>query len=88
MYAAVTLQDCLTVVKTAAPRSSMSYKLSHAKSGEWGSLYWEDEAGTRPHWLLVTSEDYGYWTQQFYMSPEELPEVIDILFSEGWSWLK
>lgn len=85
MYGATCLADCLTVVRTAAPKSSMAYNLSHQKSGEWGTLWWETETH-RPCWLLVTSEDGGYWTQQFFLSPEELPDVIKILFKEGWTW--
>lgn len=87
MYAAKTLADCLTIVRTKAPSSSVSYSLKHEASGEWGSLYWEDELN-KPCWLLVTSEDYGYWTQQFFVGPDDLIEVIEILFREGWTWLK
>lgn len=87
MYGAKTLADCLTVVRPAAIQSSVAYKLEHKKSGEWASLWWEDETN-RPCWLLVTSEDGGYWTQQIFLSEDELPDVIDILFAEGWTWLK
>jgi hypothetical protein len=87
MYGATSLADCLTVVRTAGFSSSVTYHLEHKRSGEWGTLWWENET-SRPCWLLVTSEDGGNWTQYFFLPPEDLPDVIESLFLEGWTWLK
>jgi len=84
MYGATCLADCLTVVRPAR-KCGIAYNFSHLPSGEWGTLWWETETH-RPHWLPTTSKDGGNWTQQFFLSPEELPDVIKILFKEGWTW--
>lgn len=84
MYGATCLEDCLVKV-TPASRVGNAYNLFHAPSGEWGTLWWETET-RKPCWLLVTSEDGGYWSQQFFMKQKELPKVINILFQEGWTW--
>jgi hypothetical protein len=73
------LLDCCTVVVT---RCAVSYTLSHTTTGEHASLWWENKTVT-PGWLLVSSDGES---QQFFLPPEELPDVIKVLFQEGWTW--
>lgn len=88
MYGAVSLADCLVVVKAPALASTVVYNMYHPVMDEWGTLWWEPQAH-RPCWVLVTSHDVGHdGTQYFFLPPEDLPTVIESLFLEGWTWLK
>ena len=74
------LFDCCAVIKSR-PMCGMAYHMTHI-SGEHASLWWE--TGTSQQgWLLVSSDGDS---QQFFLPWEELPDVIEVLFQEGWTW--
>ena len=55
--------------------------ISHT-NGKHASLWWETST-PKQGWLLISSDGDN---EQFFLPWEELPDVIKVLFQEGWTW--